>query len=110
VKPTLQDLYKSSHLSGGNASFVEAMYEDWLADESSVPSQWADLFTSLRGDAAMETGRLDVQEKFRQLGHLPSAIDTQVADRKEAGLSSSRTRKCAAESARLAARTAGGGS
>ena len=86
MKPTLQELYRSSHLSGGNASFVEAMYEDWLADAGSVPSQWADLFAGLRGDAAAETGRLEVQEKFRQLGRLPSAIDTQVADRKEAAV------------------------
>jgi len=86
VKPTLQDLYRSSHLSGGNASFVEAMYEDWLADENSVPSQWATLFANLRGDAVAETGRLGVQEKFRQLGRLPAAIDTQLADRKEAAV------------------------
>jgi len=86
VKPTLQDLYRSSHLSGGNASFVEAMYEDWLADEDSVPSQWAALFANLRGDVVTETGRLGVQEKFRQLGRLPSAIDTQLADRKEAAV------------------------
>jgi 2-oxoglutarate dehydrogenase E1 component len=86
VKRTLQDLYQSSHLSDGNASFIEALYEDWLEDASRVPRYWAELFANLRGDAGAETGHLDVQEKFRQLGRLPGTFDHQVADRKEAAV------------------------
>jgi 2-oxoglutarate dehydrogenase E1 component len=62
------------------------MYEDWLDDESSVPPYWAGVFAQLRGDAGPEAGHLDVQEKFRQLGRLSGAVDTQLADRKEAAV------------------------
>jgi 2-oxoglutarate dehydrogenase E1 component len=86
VKRTLQDLYKTSHLSGGNAAYIESMYEDWLADESAVPAHWAELFSTLRGDAGAETGHLDIQEKFRQLGRLGATVDHQLADRKEAAV------------------------
>jgi 2-oxoglutarate dehydrogenase E1 component len=86
VKRTLQELYKTSHLSGGNASYMEGLYEDWLDDAGSVPTHWAALFANLRNDAEPETGRLHVQEKFRQLGQGPIATDTQTADRKEAAV------------------------
>ena len=44
---TLEELLKSSHLSGSNAAFIEAWYEDWLADENSVPAEWARIFAGL---------------------------------------------------------------
>jgi 2-oxoglutarate dehydrogenase E1 component len=86
VKRSLQELYKSSHLSGANAAYIEAWYEDWLEDETSVPPQWAAVFARLRDGAAAETGHLDVQEKFRQLGRLTSMADSSLADRKEASV------------------------
>jgi 2-oxoglutarate dehydrogenase E1 component len=88
VKRNLENLYKSSHLSGSNASYIEAYYEDWLEDEKSVPAQWAEVFSALKPDDEPETGRLDVQEKFRQLGQLRSmvAADTELSDYKEASV------------------------
>ena len=89
MKPTLQDLYKSSHLFGGNAPWIEAAYEDWLEDGSAVPEQWARLFASLRDEAGgAERGHLDVEEKFRLLGSLPpvTAGDSQWSDHKEAAV------------------------
>ena len=89
MKRTLQDLYKSSHLFGGNAPWIEAAYEDWLEDEGAVPQPWARLFASLREEAGgAERGHLAVQEKFRQLGSLPPAVggDSQWSDRKEAAV------------------------
>jgi 2-oxoglutarate dehydrogenase E1 component len=80
LKRNLQDLYKSSHLSGSNAAFIEAYYEDWLDDQDSVPPQWAELFSTLQDDAASDTGHLDVQEKFRQLGRLPSSVTSATED------------------------------
>jgi 2-oxoglutarate dehydrogenase E1 component len=80
VKRNLQDLYKSSHLSGSNAAFIEAYYEDWLEDENSVPAHWASQFSTLQNDAGSETGHLDVQEKFKQLGRLPAAMATSTED------------------------------
>jgi 2-oxoglutarate dehydrogenase E1 component len=80
VKRNLQDLYKSSHLSGSNAAFIEAYYEDWLDDKNSVPEHWAGLFSSLQDNAGPEQGHLDVQEKFRQLGRLPGSLTTGAID------------------------------
>jgi len=84
VSKKIEDLYKSSHLFGGNAPYIEAWYEDWLEDENSVPPQWAETFTQMLNGAKTETGHLDVQEKFRALGRLSSTVlaDSQSADQK----------------------------
>jgi 2-oxoglutarate dehydrogenase E1 component len=88
LKSKLEEFYRSSHLSGGNAAFIEAYYENWLEDEGSVPAHWAEAFSGMVNGGAPERGHLGVQHKFRELGRLPSAaaLDTQVSDRKEAAV------------------------
>ena len=88
MKRKLQEFYKSSHLSGGNAAYIEGYYEDWLEDPSSVPAHWAELFATLQSGADSESGHLDVQEKFRLLGSLPPAgtSSTEDSQHKEAAV------------------------
>ncbi|MFB9885020.1 2-oxoglutarate dehydrogenase E1 component [Balneatrix alpica] len=40
-------MWRTSHLSGGNVSYVEQMYEDYLRDPNSVPDQWRQEFDRL---------------------------------------------------------------
>src|SRR5689334_9348505 len=51
---TLRALLDSSPLSGGNAPYVESLYEQYLDDPTSVEPAWRDYFKSLGGgnDAA----------------------------------------------------------
>jgi len=88
VKQNLEELYKSSHLYGNNASYLEAFYEDWLEDENSVPRQWAEAFSGMLNGGGPESGHLEIQEKFRQLGRMPrtALADSQWADHKEAAV------------------------
>jgi 2-oxoglutarate dehydrogenase E1 component len=88
TKRTLEELSKSSHLSGSNASWIEALYEDWLEDESSVPEHWARTFAGLGDSGRPETGHLDIQEKFRLLGRMPATVGggTELSDYKEASV------------------------
>ena len=61
----------SSGLFGGNASYIEALYEDYLADPQSVSPEWQKYFATIKGDAKNERSRLDVQEKFEALAQMP---------------------------------------
>ena len=85
---SLEELQKSSHLSGGNAAWIEAWYEDWLLDPSSVPEAWAEVFQQLADGDEPSNGHLAVQEQFRQLGRTSGLVagDTSVSDRKEAAV------------------------
>ncbi len=63
----LQQQYRASHLSGGNAAYVEEMYEAWLDAHDSVPDQWQALFSSLN-ESGEDVRHLALLEHFRQLG------------------------------------------
>jgi 2-oxoglutarate dehydrogenase E1 component len=53
---TLQNYLGSSHLFGSNAPFVEALYEQYLADPASVSDEWRDHFDAWQ-DASGANGR-----------------------------------------------------
>ncbi len=90
VSSTLEQLYQTSHLYGGNAPYIEAWYEAWLEDPAGVPEQWCHYFDSLPASDASEAGHLNVGERFRQLRHgnnsaVPGNIE--FTDHKQAGVS-----------------------
>jgi 2-oxoglutarate dehydrogenase E1 component len=58
---SLKDQYASTPLFGSNASAVEAMYEQFLADPASVPQAWRGYFESL-GDPATEVSHSSIRE------------------------------------------------
>ncbi len=49
---SLRELLASTPLSGGNAPYVEALYEQFLSDPQSVDPHWREYFQKLRGAAA----------------------------------------------------------
>ncbi|TDG13793.1 2-oxoglutarate dehydrogenase E1 component [Seongchinamella unica] len=40
-------LWRSSHIAGGNATYVEDLYESYLKDPNGVPEEWRDYFDKL---------------------------------------------------------------
>jgi 2-oxoglutarate dehydrogenase E1 component len=53
VESLIQQFLKSSQLSGGNAAFIEELYEQFLLDPMSVPSQWKIYFEGFQGQGDM---------------------------------------------------------
>jgi 2-oxoglutarate dehydrogenase E1 component len=51
---------KTSVLHGGNASYVEELYEQFLSDSSAVPEQWRTYFESLR--PPLENGEFRIDD------------------------------------------------
>src|SRR6185312_5051520 len=45
----LQQLAETSQFGGGNAAYLDQLYEDWLRDPQSVAPAWRTWFQSLRG-------------------------------------------------------------
>lgn len=43
----MERMWRSGHISGGNAAYVEELYEQYLEDPSSVPTQWRSYFETL---------------------------------------------------------------
>ncbi|MEE4638827.1 MAG: 2-oxoglutarate dehydrogenase E1 component [Wenzhouxiangella sp.] len=63
----LQQQYRASHLSGGNAAYVEELYEDWLDSPESVGEHWQQLFSSLN-ETGQDSRHLAMLAHFRQIG------------------------------------------
>ena len=45
--PTMERLWRSSHIHGGNAAYVESLFEAYLANPREVPREWRDYFNGL---------------------------------------------------------------
>lgn len=57
-RPCMEEQRRSSYLSGGNAAYVENLYENYLRDPNAVPSEWRDYFDRLpRVDSTAATAR-----------------------------------------------------
>jgi len=51
---SMELLWRSSHIAGGNASYVEDLYESYLKNPNGVPEQWREYFDKLpRVDSAV---------------------------------------------------------
>ncbi|MES2770493.1 MAG: thiamine pyrophosphate-dependent enzyme, partial [Pseudomonadota bacterium] len=65
----MNQLFGSSYLSGGNAPFVEELYENYLNNPASVPDEWRDYFDKLAqlpGFIARDVPHLPVINAFAE--------------------------------------------
>lgn len=62
----LQNEWASSYLSGGSMAYVDSLYEDYLADPSSVSADWQKIFSSLPqvNGTTNDLSHRDVREYF----------------------------------------------
>ncbi len=64
-------LWSSSHFSGGNAAYIEEVYESYLRDPNSVSVSWRDTFDKLpriNGSGQPDVVHSEIVEFFEELG------------------------------------------
>jgi 2-oxoglutarate dehydrogenase E1 component len=71
MAPSLRESLASTPLSGGNAPYVEALYEQFLADPQSVDARWREYFQKLRDGSAGEQAHSAVQAAIAQRATKP---------------------------------------
>ena len=67
----MKEQFETSYLFGGNAPFVEELYEAWLEDAASVPESWQKYFDDLArqpGAAARDVAHAPVIAAFEAAG------------------------------------------
>lgn len=70
MQQNLMELMLSTgHISGSNAAYVEELYESFLNDPDSIPSEWKDYFSSLpsSGGAAPDVSHSEIRKDFKAL-------------------------------------------
>ncbi|WP_277811634.1 2-oxoglutarate dehydrogenase E1 component [Chromohalobacter canadensis] len=63
-------MWRTSHVSGGNAHYVEALYEQYLVEPSEVPDEWRNYFDQLprpEGAPTHDVPLSPIRDQFYQL-------------------------------------------
>ncbi|MDP5291300.1 2-oxoglutarate dehydrogenase E1 component [Oceanimonas sp. CHS3-5] len=78
----MQAWLDSSHLAGANATYVEDLYEAYLADPDSVPEEWRAVFDGLPSaeEPVQDQPHSQVRDYFRRLAKDTSRYATPVSD------------------------------
>ena len=72
----IEQLRDSSPLFGGNAPFIEDLYESYLQDPDSIPANWRRYFDDLQTQQQLqgqEVAHGPVRESFARLAKQPPA-------------------------------------
>jgi 2-oxoglutarate dehydrogenase E1 component len=85
MSQSLADQLATTALSGGNAGFIEDLYEQFLNDPAAVDPAWRLYFSGLAGNAAVEIAHADTGAKqaavsrliqvYANRGHLVANLD-----------------------------------
>src|SRR5580698_8519205 len=73
MSQSLADQLAASALSGGNAGFIEDLYEQFLKDPAGVDPTWAAYFKGLRGGAVGEVAHSTIRERLLERLKSPPA-------------------------------------
>ena len=88
----IREFSESSQLAGGNADYVESLYDAWLADTSSVPAEWSKYFETFKGRESGDVShgaaiaRIEAAQKQRYTNGSAAAPMSDEHARKQAGV------------------------
>ena len=89
-EPSFVELMSTSHLSGGSLAYIEAMYEQYLEDQTALPKEWKTYFDALPKptDGTSEFSHSPVIGHFERLGRnrlkaVPERVATDVTTEHE---------------------------
>ena len=88
----IREFSESSQLAGGNADYVESLYDAWLADTSSVSAEWNKYFETFKGresgdvSHAAAIARIEAAQKQRYSNGAAAAPMSDEHARKQAGV------------------------
>jgi 2-oxoglutarate dehydrogenase E1 component len=80
MSQSLADQLAASALSGGNAGFIEDLYEQFLRDPNGVDPTWAAYFSRLKGGAGGEVAHSLVRERLLARQKLPRTQSAPSSD------------------------------
>lgn len=67
---TMEQLWSSSQLAGGNVAYIEELYETFLRDPNEVSEEWRNYFKqlpSINDNASLDVPHSSVREQFLQI-------------------------------------------
>src|SRR5262245_12665909 len=78
MSDSLRALLDSTPLGAGNAPYVESLYEQFLADPSSVEPKWREYFSALSG-ARSDTAHGPIRDELAKRARTTAVVRAGVA-------------------------------
>lgn len=93
----MQRMWDSAHLSGGNAAYVEELYELYLHDPNAVPEEWRTYFQKLPsgGSASADVSHSTIRDHFVLLARTSAVLSLYPQALSAASMRRSRLKSCA---------------
>ncbi|MAL98335.1 MAG: 2-oxoglutarate dehydrogenase E1 component [Alteromonadaceae bacterium] len=66
----MEQLWQTSHLQGGNLTYVEQLFETYLSDPNAIPEEWRSYFDKLprhEGSPTKDVSHAAIREQFLQI-------------------------------------------
>ncbi len=77
----LKALWQSSHLYGGNATFIEDLYENYLSNPDSVPENWRKFFERFQNEPGMpDVSHAPIRAAFTNYQRRPLSAPGKVSE------------------------------
>jgi len=81
---SMELLWKSSHIAGGNATYVEDLYEQFLLDPNGVPVEWREYFEKLprvesKTSLIQDVPHSQVRDRFARISKLRVRTEATVS-------------------------------
>jgi 2-oxoglutarate dehydrogenase E1 component len=67
----LKKFHSTSALNGGNATYIETLYEQYLDHPESIPQTWQQVFKAIKGFNHTDTAHRPILDYFNTLSTLP---------------------------------------
>jgi 2-oxoglutarate dehydrogenase E1 component len=81
MSQSLADQLATTALYGGNAGFIEDLYEQFLKDPESVDPAWRGYFAKMAAGSAAEVAHAPIRERLSRLSpRVPATVGSAVAD------------------------------
>lgn len=64
MSKSIGDWHADAHIGSDNVAWVDALYERWLAQDDSVPPQWARYFNSLANGVLKDTSHATIRRHY----------------------------------------------
>src|ERR1700722_17805897 len=90
MSESLADKYATTALSGGNAAFIEELYEQFLRDPKGVEPAWAAYFARLGGGAGGDVAHTPIRERLAAGVKVPRQSGSPGAEGRDRGAASAK--------------------
>ena len=82
MSKSLEERFLDSFKNGGNSEYLEILYEDYLENPNSLPSEWKKYFDSIQ-NGQIDVSHKSIEEQFKNK-KFPTEIKVEISENSKA--------------------------